>query len=269
MTRWRLIEDGAADGPWNMGIDEALLRAAHDDGLPTLRLYRWNGPWLSLGYGQRRIPDTLREACEAAGVGIVRRTTGGGAVLHGADLTYSVAAPEACLVPGLRGSLSQIAEALLAAVHEVGVLAAARAPQLPRSSEPRDFDCFAVSAGDEICVAGRKLIGSAQRRRGGAILQHGSIRMAADSDAAIRASGLGFGPSTSLAEEGFADTQAVLRAALIECFARVLGIEFDRVTPDDDALREARLRCEMHAEDLTSAPRSRKPVQVGREVDLS
>jgi lipoate-protein ligase A len=90
-----------------MGFDEAMLRTAASDGIATLRLYTWDGPWLSLGYAQRRIEAERMAACEQAGVGIVRRTTGGRAVLHGNDLTYSLAAPEAMLRPGLRNSCDE------------------------------------------------------------------------------------------------------------------------------------------------------------------
>ena len=89
---WRLIEDGPGSGGWNMGVDEALLASAVA-GRATLRLYSWDGPWLSLGYGQPSRGD-LRSACLEAGVGMVRRVTGGRAVLHGSDLTYAIAAPE-------------------------------------------------------------------------------------------------------------------------------------------------------------------------------
>ena len=77
-----------------MGVDEALLASAVHTGRPSLRFYRWQGPWLSLGYGQS-LSEVRAERCRAAGVGWVRRVTGGLAVLHGADLTYTVAAPEA------------------------------------------------------------------------------------------------------------------------------------------------------------------------------
>ncbi len=91
MSRWRLIVDGRANGEWNMGVDESLLKTAVTAGTPTLRFYRWRGPWLSLGYSQRPQAE-LYAACSRAGVGVVRRVTGGRAVLHGEDLTYAIAA---------------------------------------------------------------------------------------------------------------------------------------------------------------------------------
>ncbi|NNL66067.1 MAG: hypothetical protein HKP30_07495, partial [Myxococcales bacterium] len=172
---WRLLIHGAGTGAWNMGVDEALLDSARR-GQATLRLYRWEGPWLSLGYGQR-LSETRRAACAAAGVGLVQRMTGGLAVLHGGDLTYTVAAPAALLPPGLRASYCLVADALCAAFGALGVTLE-REPDCTPGHRPsgrrRGFDCFAVPAPDELLAGGRKLAGSAQRRAGGAVLQHGS-----------------------------------------------------------------------------------------------
>ena len=172
---WRLLRDGAASGAWNMGVDEALLATASESGRATLRLYAWDGPWLSLGHAQPA-PGPLAQACTEAGVGLVRRATGGSAVLHGSDLTYAVAVPESALPPGLQGSYARVAEALSLALASLGL----RTRRAPGGPSPRGFDCFQQAGGDEICVGERKLVGSAQRRSGGAVLQHGSIRLAPD-----------------------------------------------------------------------------------------
>ena len=187
---WRLLVDGAASGPWNMGVDEALMASAAT-GRPALRFYGWLGPWLSLGYAQRLDP-ARRAACEAAGVGVVRRATGGGAVLHGADLTYAVTAPETLLPGGLGATYAAVASGLVEGLRELGIAALRASPAAPRGTA-RAFDCFAEPAGDEICVEGRKLVGSAQRRAGGALLQHGSLRLGADPARVREAAGLGAG----------------------------------------------------------------------------
>jgi lipoate-protein ligase A len=209
--RWRLLVDPRpATGWWNMAVDEVLLAGAAAGGPPTLRLYRWRGPWLSLGYGQVPSPDRLR-ACRAAGVGVVRRATGGRAVLHGADLTYAVAAPAHLLPDGLEPTYRALSEVLRRALRALGVEAERAAAARP----PDAFDCFAAPAAEELCVGGRKLVGSAQRRvggpTGGAVLQHGSIRLAPDPPRARAAAGLGAG-ATSLAELGVADRAALARA---------------------------------------------------------
>jgi lipoate-protein ligase A len=222
--RWRLLVDRRpATGWWNMAVDEVLLATAAAGGPPALRLYRWRGPWLSLGYAQPFAPERLA-ACARAGVGVVRRATGGLAVLHGADLTYAVAVPARLLPPGLEASYRSISDALLEALAAIGVEAtrAARGGPVPDA-----FDCFGAPAAEELCADGRKLVGSAQRRTGpragdgGAVLQHGSIRLAPDPPAAARAAGLGAG-ATSLAELG-AGAGRRLEQALADAFARHAG----------------------------------------------
>jgi len=255
--RWRLIQDQGESGPWNMGIDEAMLRNASESGLATLRLYTWPGPWLSLGYAQRRLSPGRLEACRSAGVAIVRRTTGGRAVLHGNDLTYSVAAPEASLLPGLHGAYDQIAGALLGGLHSLGISAAERTPSGASSARTPDFDCFAQPAGDEIVAGEGKLIGSAQRRRGGAVLQHGSIRMTADSPRLARAGGVAQGLALSLAELGHDVSEEALRTALVRSFSAVFETEFEERRPEAWEREQAVLRCEQHLVDTLSAPSSR------------
>jgi lipoyl(octanoyl) transferase len=194
----RLIIDEPASGSWNMAVDEALLAAAIDDGVATLRLYQWNEPTLSLGYFQQY--DDRRQHAASLGCAVVRRPSGGGAILHDRELTYSLTLPLGH--PG-----SQNASRLYSAVHRALMaplalhLSAARStwtlrigladaalPRGPhRHADAEPFLCFQRrSPGDVLLVAGTaaepsppgqdwKIIGSAQRRRGGAILQHGSV----------------------------------------------------------------------------------------------
>jgi lipoate-protein ligase A len=224
VERWRLILDAAGHGVWNMGVDEALLASAISGGPATLRLYGWQGPWLSLGYAQPW--DAGRaQRCARAGVGIVRRVTGGRAVLHGADLTYAIAASEDALPAGLEGSYRLVCEALLCALRSLGVPAAAQESSSQATSD--GFDCFAAPAALEVCVRGRKLAGSAQRRARGAILQHGSIRLAQDPLTARQAAGLVGPGATSLAEEGVCLSLEGAAAACTDAFAAVLGARLE------------------------------------------
>jgi lipoate-protein ligase A len=216
---WRLLVDGDAPGPWNMGVDDALLVSAARNHTATLRFYTWRGAWLSVGYAQT-VSERRRAACEAAGVGIVRRLTGGRAVLHGGDLTYAVAARSEWLPSGLRASYALIADALCEALRGLGI-SAERRPDT-RAGAP-GFDCFAWLAAEEICVGGRKLVGSAQRRAGGAVLQHGSIRFEPDPEWASRAAGSVRGAATSLRELGLTQSQAQVREACVEGLGRALG----------------------------------------------
>jgi len=204
-----------------MAVDEALLASAARGGAPTLRLYAWDGAWLSLGYAQRLDPDRLAR-CADAGVGVVRRASGGGAVLHGGDLTYAVAAPQDALPPGLHGAYAAIVEGLVAALRALGV-DAQRAHDGP--ARP-GYACFAHAGEDAVCAGGRKLCGSAQRRVRGGVLQHGSLRLAPDPEPARRAAGLPAAGATSLAELAVTPAPGALETALLEGLAASLGADF-------------------------------------------
>jgi lipoate-protein ligase A len=258
LSRWRLITHEAGHGAWNMGVDEALLASAVSTGRPSLRFYRWRGPWLSLGYGQ--VFDRARvEVCNRAGVGVVRRVTGGRAVLHGSDLTYALAAREGQLPSGLTASYEFVAEVLLDALGALGVEAIASGARhrwegLPTrvsaesdrsggGARPVAFDCFARAAGREICVGDRKLAGSAQRRAKGGILQHGSIRLAPDPIEARRATSLSGAGATSLVELGAKADSETLQAACIEAFERALGgLDGGELTAEERAGADERMR---------------------------
>ena len=247
-ARWRLLLDGPGAGPWNMAVDEVLLRSAQRGAPPTLRFYTWDGGWLSLGFAQRL--DAARQAaCREAGVGIVRRATGGRAVLHGADLTYAVAAPAAALPAGLHATYARIGEALRQGLRALGV-------EVERSAADRAapgqgaFDCFQSPAADEICAQGRKLAGSAQRRAGGGVLQHGSLRLRPDPPAARAAAGLEQEGATSLAELGFALGAERVRTVCASAFAAVLPATLELATLDDEELSQVRDLAAGHAERL-------------------
>jgi lipoate-protein ligase A len=153
-----------------MAADEALLDAVAAGGPPTLRLYRWDPPALSLGRFQPD-DDVDADACARLGVEVVRRPTGGQGLLHGADLTYAVAMPRPA---GAAGSVDAVytwlAGALIGGLARIGVEAA-----IARHDGPAGPVCFAGQQGADLRVGERKLCGSAQVRRDGAVLQHGSI----------------------------------------------------------------------------------------------
>ena len=149
-----------------MAADEALLDDAARSRCASLRLYRWDPPTLSVGRNQSL--DGL-----ANGIPVVRRPTGGQAVWHEHEVTYAVAAPIA-LFGSLRVAYLSIHERLASALRALGVDAVLAAQPAVRPPG-RPAACFAVPLGGEILVGGRKLVGSAQVRRGNAFLQHGSI----------------------------------------------------------------------------------------------
>ena len=160
-----------------MSVDEALLLHVPTQG-PTLRFYRWQRPTLSLGYRQK--DPTWLERSRKLGLDVVRRVSGGGAVLHAGDLTYAVVAPADCpgLPPGLRASYGWIGAVLLDGLRKAGLDVE---PAGGLSDAGELGVCFAGSLGLEIELHGRKLVGSAQRRTPEGFLQHGSIRLVDDS----------------------------------------------------------------------------------------
>lgn len=193
MERWRLIVDGAGSAAWNMAVDEAILESvASGEQPPTLRLYRWNPPAVSLGYFQRLEQAVDEPSCWQAGVELVRRPTGGRAVFHHRELTYSVALPPGHRAAG-RGVLEGyriLSEALREGLRRLGVeVELARAAPRP-AGEPRGFAdgaCFDAASRYELEWQGRKLVGSAQLRRAtGAVLQHGSVLLELDPEQTAR-----------------------------------------------------------------------------------
>ena len=181
MATWRLVRTPGADGATNMAVDEAILGAvASGEAPPTLRLYAWDPPALSLGRGQA-VEDVGREAVEGAGYDLVRRPTGGRAILHVDELTYSVTAPER--EPRVRGgvveSYRRLSRGLVRALALLGV----EEIVADERAENRDSEgpvCFEVPSDYEITVGGRKLVGSAQMRARGGVLQHGTVPLYGD-----------------------------------------------------------------------------------------
>jgi lipoate-protein ligase A len=171
---WSLFADHhGRTGAENMAIDQALLEEAERSGDAFLRLYRWSPPCLSFGRNEPALQRYDRAAIERRGIDVVRRPTGGRAVWHDAEVTYAVAAPIA-MFGSLRDSYRAIHERLAVAVRHLGVPAELAADG-QRPTAVGSGACFSESVGSEIIVNGRKLVGSAQVRSGGAFLQHGSI----------------------------------------------------------------------------------------------
>lgn len=172
-THWRLLVTSAASGPENMALDEALMTRARTSGEWVLRVYSWSRPTVSLGRNQTARARYDLERIRARGLDVVRRPTGGRAILHDREITYSVTAP----VDGagdLRASYERINRLLLEGLRRLGVGAQLAAPAA-RSVSPGMTPCFDEPAAGELMFGGRKLAGSAQWRSEGALLQHGSI----------------------------------------------------------------------------------------------
>ena len=183
-TAWRFLDTGCNDAAFNMAVDEALL-LSYEAGQspPTLRVYTWFSPTLSLGYAQNVEKEVDVAACRQHGVTLVRRPTGGRAVLHDQEATYSVVMPLrlADREASITEHYHRIGLALAAALRHAGLAVRLERPSVlsaaPRSASPA---CFAAMSRYELSATGRKLVGSAQKRGRRSLLQHGSIPLAMD-----------------------------------------------------------------------------------------
>ena len=183
MDTWRLLKTPPAHGAWNMAVDEAILEAVGGrKSIPTLRLYAWDPACLSLGFAQP-LADVDIPRLRTNGWEVVRRPTGGRAVLHIDELTYSVIAPlnEPRVAGTVLESYHRLAQALVEALN----LLSMRVEVNENSArQPNNLGtnpvCFEVPSTYEITIAGKKLVGSAQARRKEGVLQHGSLPLTGD-----------------------------------------------------------------------------------------
>jgi lipoate-protein ligase A len=245
MTAWRLLDTGALPGNLNMAIDQALL-GLHANGKspPTLRFYQWTPPAISLGYCQKNHQLDMA-ACQRLGIEVVRRPSGGRAVLHLGDLTYALIAGTADGMPSaVTAAYRLICDGLLQGFHRLGIEA-----RLGRGvmKPPQHEICFLRGTLGSIMYRDRKFIGSAQTWHASSMLQHGSIILmpqiealmslwpgSADSPAELRAK----------LEERITSLQEILgrlpelaevKGAMCEGIAGALGIRFDpgELTPEE------------------------------------
>lgn len=232
-----MLLDPGLPGAANMARDLALLEGVSaGTSPPALRLYAWTPPCLSLG---RHQPETVADLafCRRRGVDVVRRPTGGRAVLHHLELTYAVVAPlgRGPLPLSLQDTYRRLCGTLVRACTTLGVPASLTSGDVnlhlpgPRSAEP----CFKQPAAGEVVVRGRKLVGSASRTHRGAILQHGAILL--DWDGALQAGAMGLADDrplrphvTTLAEElDRVPTRGELERAIAAAFVEELGVDLE------------------------------------------
>jgi lipoyl(octanoyl) transferase len=252
MTNWRLITTPPARGAWNMAVDEAILEhIGRSEVLPTLRLYAWAPPCLSLGHAQPFL-DVDIARLQSRGWEVVRRVTGGRAILHTDELTYSVTAPadEPRVAGSLLESYNRLAGALLAAVQDLGLPVEIKDDRAEGNGTPNPV-CFEVPSTYEITVNGKKLIGSAQARRREGVLQHGSLPLTGDLTRICQT--LVF-PDEAAREQAM--QRLLARATTVES---VLGREVTWETAAQAFVRafEAQLELKLEAGELTSSELSR------------
>lgn len=228
---FRLVVDGCFDGAVNMARDEAVFESALEPGArATLRLYGFASPTMTFGYGQS-VADAVDAAeCRRLGVDYVRRLTGGRALLHQHELTYSFATPT--LTRSVRSTYALVTGALRRGLENLGIPLDSTAPRPPRRPSAR-LPCLAVPTGHEITSrGGDKLVASAMRFRRRGFLQHGSILWAVDRDLWRRLTHLDPGdrlPAVGIRELDGPDLpQSDLVDALSAAFSELLGAEPSR-----------------------------------------
>ncbi len=223
MESWRLVTTWDADPALCMGLDEVLLEGQGE--APALRLYTWRPATLSLGYFQR-LGDVPAVGQSQA---VVRRITGGGAIHHAAELTFSIAADlEHPLYRGpVAESYERVHAAIALALTDFGIEAQLRGPAALSSDREGSGMCFHHSTALDLCWGGAKGVGSAQRRRGARVLHHGSIKLGADP----------FEPGVAVVG-GTADAAGV-GASLLRALARTHGIDFEARPPSAAEERRA------------------------------
>ncbi|MEN6407760.1 MAG: lipoate--protein ligase family protein [Thermoguttaceae bacterium] len=227
-----LLLDPPAAGAWNMAVDEALLESAASDGRCTLRFYQWQEPTLSLGYFQTYADRWRHEPSRRAAA--VRRASGGGAILHDHELTYSFAVPsDHPLAVDRLGFYRAVHQTLIETLSDWGVAATmfAESSGQPDPREPGCADrrmdhcflCFQRRAPGDVLVGQAKVAGSAQRRCQGAVLQHGSVLLAR-SDAAPELDGLEELSGRRIAPQSLVEAWLKRLTALVAVFERIDGL---------------------------------------------
>ena len=228
LATWRLLITRPAAGATNMALDEAIMQSLADGvGNPTLRFYQWDPPCLSLGYNQPWT-DVDESACTRLGYDWVRRPTGGRAILHRDELTYSVVvgAGEPRVAGGIVESYRRLSQGLLTGLRILGT-DVFQTQEKKNGNLQQGAACFDTPSNYEITVEGKKLVGSAQVRRRGQVLQHGSLPLVGDLDGI-------FGCLRACADESQASTSRVQRSSL-RPYACTLGQALKRSVSFDEA----------------------------------
>jgi lipoate-protein ligase A len=231
---WRLVRSAPLPAAENMAMDEALLRCFDPRAsLPILRLYRWAPPALSLGRFQNAPQVLDLERCRASSLAVVRRITGGGAIYHADELTYSLICTPAQIPPArtIKDSFRVLTGFLIAFYARLGLQAAYARDALQMGTQlgRRTPFCFAGRESFDILIHGRKIGGNAQRRQRGLIFQHGSIPLSCQAEAGLsfmvdRSPAYALG-AVSLAQCGIRAEPDRLQGELVTAFRDHFGVE--------------------------------------------
>ena len=230
-----------------MAIDEALLNLTLQ---PTLRFYSWIRPTLSLGYFQNADSELVNR-CRDRGVDIVRRPTGGRAVLHQYEVTYSISAPyeELPFSPTLKGISEALAKWQVKSLIGIGIKASLAGGKMKEINYVRRDSCFLTHTPNEIITHGRKICGSAQKRRDEAFLQHGSLLF--DLGRGLHSYIMGENEKetkrfTTLHNEGFEGTPDELIEVMCETFENLFSCRLHRgelAAEEEEEVRRLKPQC--------------------------
>lgn len=252
---WRLLRSPPANGPLNMALDEAILETVSEGkAAPTLRLYAWDPACLSLGFAQP-IADANHQRLHEMAWDLVRRPTGGRAILHCDELTYAVMAQDThpYFTDGVLASYRRLSAGLVAALERMGLEVEVQPDASMSEGERTNPVCFQVPSAYEITVAKKKLVGSAQVRRRGGVLQHGSIPLTGDLTRICTALHFPQEENGRSACEAITEHAGTVESilgrevgweeaaqALEGGFAQALNLEFSVQEPNEDELKRAR-----------------------------
>ncbi len=244
---WRLIDSGPGSASYNMALDEAIATFVRRGSLPpVLRLYGWDRPSLSLGYFQRT-SGIDAGYCEAEDIPIVRRPTGGRAILHGDELTYSFSACicQGTFSKGLLDSYKKISSAFHLAFRKTGICTEPKLRREKGSVLAGSPLCFQSSSYGEILINDRKIVGSAQKRWGDGLLQQGSIPYSYDRDRLRNIFGEGEIISLRDCTVGLREilpdfNEGLFKENVIASFEEFFGISFVPAPPSQEELTLAR-----------------------------
>jgi lipoate-protein ligase A len=261
---WRLLITAPTDGATNMAIDEAILYAlAEGHGQPTLRFYQWAPPCLSLGYNQP-FSEVDEAVCQSLGYTWVRRPTGGRAILHTDELTYSyiTSANDIRVKGGIVDSYRALSQGILRGLQYLGADAVQAKRDMPKNPE-QGTACFDTPSSYEITLNGKKLVGSAQVRRKGMVLQHGTLPLRGDitrifkvlvmteSERTILGQKLLARATTLAAELGREVSFDETAQALAQGFAKALNLKLDPgPLTDREKMLTDQLRARQYAHDI-------------------
>jgi lipoyl(octanoyl) transferase len=249
IEEWRLIDSGPADAFCNMALDEAIATEARKGTVPpTLRLYGWDKPSLTIGSFQKFSGLNI-EYCLSANIPVVRRPTGGRAILHGDELTYSFSAGtvSGLFSHGLLDSYKKISSAFTLAFKKIGITAEPKPDQEKGRVLSRSPHCFQSISFGEILLDDKKLMGSAQKRWIDGLLQQGSIPYSSDEEKIVLIFGAGAASLRNrmipLKKIQSAFDEIEFKKAIFTSFEEYFGIRLLLSAPtEEEYLRASELR---------------------------